>query len=169
MADSGSFGISLALCQAECQSRYQSAIGLSTGGSRGSGDNRGSSDGRDVSDGRGVGDGRPSRQSRESQRFPDIVAVKVRSAGAEVFDFDVTVSSPYDTPALYADGFRVTSLSGEVFGERKLLHDHQDEQPFTRDLHGVRIPRQVRQVVVQGRDQQHGYGGKSVQVQLPGR
>jgi hypothetical protein len=108
-------------------------------------------------------------EGRQSQRFPDILAVKVRASGPEVFDFDVTVSSPYDTPARYADGFRVTSLSGEVLGERKLLHDHQDEQPFTRDLHGLKIPRSIGQVVVQGRDLKFGYGGKSVQVQLPGR
>jgi hypothetical protein len=106
-------------------------------------------------------------QSRPDPKFPDVVAVKVRVAGADLYDFDVTLSSPYDTPARYADGFRVTSLSGDVLGERKLLHDHQNEQPFTRDLHGVKIPKSVKQVVVQGRDQRSGYGGKSVQVQLP--
>jgi len=108
-------------------------------------------------------------QARIEQRFPDIVAVKVRAAGPDSFDFDVTVSSPYDTPARYADGFRVVGPSGEVLGERKLLHDHQDEQPFTRDLHGVKIPRSIKQVVVQGRDRKYGYGGKSAQVSLPGR
>jgi hypothetical protein len=106
-------------------------------------------------------------QLRSDPKFPDVVAVKVRVAGADLYDFDVTLSSPYDTPARYADGFRVTSLSGDVLGERKLLHDHQNEQPFTRDLHGVKIPKSVKQVVVQGRDQRSGYGGKSVQVQLP--
>lgn len=105
----------------------------------------------------------------QDQKFPDILSVKVRASGSDRFDFDVTVSSPYDTPARYADGFRITSLSGELLGERKLVHDHRDEQPFTRDLHGLRIPRSVRQVVVQGRDQRFGYGGKSVQVRLPGR
>jgi hypothetical protein len=60
-------------------------------------------------------------------------------------------------------------LSGELLGERKLLHDHQDEQPFTRDLYGLKIPKSIKQVVVQGRDQRFGYGGKSLQVQLPGR
>jgi hypothetical protein len=106
---------------------------------------------------------------RQEQQFPDIVAVKVRATGADLFDFDVTVSSPYDTPARYADGFRVTTLSDQVLGERKLLHDHQDEQPFTRDLHGVRIDKSIKRVVVQGRDQRFGYGGKSFQVALPGR
>lgn len=102
-------------------------------------------------------------------RFPDVIAVKVRASAPNVFDFDVTVSSPYDTPQRYADGFRVSTHSGEVFGERKLLHDHQDEQPFTRDLYSVKIPQAVKKVLVQARDQMHGYGGKVVEVTLPGR
>jgi hypothetical protein len=81
----------------------------------------------------------------------------------------VTVSSPYDTPGRYADGFRVVGTDGKVYGERTLLHDHADEQPFTRDLYGVRIPPGVRSVVVQARDQRYGYGGKTVEVALPER
>lgn len=105
----------------------------------------------------------------EPQKFPDVLAAKVRASGADVFDFDVTVSSPYDTVARYADAFRVVGPDGMVFGERVLLHDHAGEQPFTRDLHGVKIPRGIRSVVVQARDQRYGYGGKTVRVQLPGR
>jgi len=104
-----------------------------------------------------------------AQKFPDVLAAKVRAAGPDRFDFDVTVSSPYDTPQRYADAFRVSGRDGTVFGERILLHDHAGEQPFTRDLHGVQIPRGVRQVVVQARDQRHGYGGRTVEVNLPGR
>jgi hypothetical protein len=103
------------------------------------------------------------------QKFPDVVAVKVRSSGTDRFDFDATISSPYDTPQRYADAFRVVSRDGQVFGERKLLHDHANEQPFTRDLYGVSIPRSVHTVVVQARDQKYGYGGKTVEVPLPGR
>lgn len=103
------------------------------------------------------------------QRFPDVVAVKVRASGPDRFDFDVTISSPYDTPRRYADGFRVYTSGNVAFGERKLLHDHQDEQPFTRDLYAVRIPPAVKKVLVQARDQKYGYGGKVVEVDLPGR
>jgi len=103
------------------------------------------------------------------QRYPDVLAVKVRSAGAETFDFDVTISSPYDTPRRYADGFRVKTLEGRVLGERKLLHDHQDEQPFTRDLYAVKIPLTVKRVLVEARDQKYGYGGRIVEVALPDR
>ena len=108
-------------------------------------------------------------QASPNQRFPDVVDVKVRAASRNTFHFDVTVSSPYDTPARYADGFRVSTLSGQVLGERKLLHDHQTEQPFTRDLYDLKIPASISVVSVQARDQKNGYGGKSVQVPLPGR
>ena len=107
--------------------------------------------------------------SGSEQRFPDVVAVKVRASGPNLFDFDVTISSTYDTPKRYADGFRVYTPGNEVLGERKLLHDHQDEQPFTRDLYAVKIPQAVKTVLVQARDQKFGYGGKVVEVKLPGR
>ncbi|MCZ4316698.1 hypothetical protein O4H66_25120 [Comamonadaceae bacterium G21597-S1] len=102
-------------------------------------------------------------------RFPDVLSAKVRARSANTFDFDVTISSPYDTPQRYADGFRVMRLSGEVLGERTLWHDHQNEQPFTRDLYGVRIPAGVRQVRIQARDRKYGYGGTSIEVLLPAR
>ncbi|MBX3686582.1 MAG: hypothetical protein KF909_10630 [Rhodocyclaceae bacterium] len=104
-----------------------------------------------------------------AQEHPDILAAKVRSTSDGTFDFDVTVSSPYDTPQRYADAFRVMGKDGEVYGERTLFHDHATEQPFTRDLYNVKIPREVRMVVIQGRDQRFGYGGKTVEVLLPGR
>ncbi len=105
----------------------------------------------------------------QEQRFPDVMAVKVRASGAGQFDFDVTLSSPYDTPERYADAFRVSTLEGKVLGERVLLHDHQTEQPFTRDLYSVKIPADVKKVRIQGRDQKYGYGGKTMEVSLPGR
>ena len=106
---------------------------------------------------------------QQEQRFPDVVAAEVKVAAPGVFDFDVTVSSPYDTPSRYADGFRVSTTEGIVLGERKLLHDHETEQPFTRDLYGVKIKEGISKVVVQARDQKYGYGGKVVEVMIPGR
>ena len=108
-------------------------------------------------------------QAVGEDRFPDVVSVEVRAAGPGAFDFDVTVSSPYDTPRRYADGFRVTAPGGAVLGGRKLWHDHQGEQPFTRDLYGVRIPAGITKVFVQARDQKYGYGGRRVEAALPGR
>lgn len=103
------------------------------------------------------------------QQFPDVLAVKVERHGSNTFDFDVTVSSPYDSARRYADGFRVVGKDSRVYAERKLLHDHADEQPFTRDLHGVTVPLGISTVLIQARDQISGYGGKVVEVALPGR
>lgn len=104
-----------------------------------------------------------------AQKYPDVIGVTVTARARDTFDFDVTVSSPYDTAARYADGFRALGKNGVVLGARELFHDHASEQPFTRDLYGVKIPRGVKSVTIQARDRQFGYGGKSVDVALPGR
>lgn len=103
------------------------------------------------------------------QKYPDVLAVRVSASAADIFDFDVTVSSPYDSASRYADGVRAKSHDGIVFGERKLLHDHAAEQPFTRDMYGVMVPPGIRSVLIEARDQTFGYGGKVIEVGLPGR
>ena len=105
----------------------------------------------------------------ENQKYPDVMKVTVKARGGNLFDFDVTISSPYDTAQRYTDAFRVMSSDGRSYGERILLHDHANEQPFTRDLYGVAIPAGIRTVIVQARDKKYGYGGKTVEVVLPGR
>lgn len=117
----------------------------------------------------GLVGGVAAQTKTSGQKYPDVIDAKVVSRGNHRFDFDVTLSSPYDTPQRYADAFRLLDPQGKPLGERVLLHDHQTEQPFTRDLHGVVIPAGVRVVTVQGRDQKYGYGGKTLQVTLPGR
>lgn len=110
-----------------------------------------------------------AEQTSAEQKYPDVVSVQVHERSTDTFDFDVTVSSPYDTPQRYADGIRALDSQGTVLGTRKLWHDHASEQPFTRDLYGVHIPAGIRSVTIQARDQKFGYGGKTVNVPLPGR
>jgi hypothetical protein len=111
-------------------------------------------------------DGGPDSVGDEAQRFPDVLDVEVRRAG-ETYEFEVTMSSPYDTPERYADGWRVRGSDGTVYGEHELLHDHAAEQPFTRTQTGVAIPDGVTEVIVEGRDGRFGYGGQTVTVSLP--
>jgi hypothetical protein len=108
-------------------------------------------------------------ESTRSRKFPDVLGVDVQPSTGNAFDFHVTISSPYDSAQRYANAFRVQGTDGTVFGERKLLHDHANEQPFTRELKGVAIPAGVTTIVVQARDQQFGYGGRAVEIALPGR
>lgn len=108
----------------------------------------------------------PSGSVRE-QRHPDILSVDIAAAGEGTVDLDVTVSSPYDTPERYADGWRVLDPEGQVLGEHTLAHDHASEQPFTRTQRGVEIPAGVSTITVEGRDQEFGYGGGTLTVEVP--
>jgi len=82
----------------------------------------------------------------------------IRDRG-DTFRFDVTVSSPYDTPERYADAWRIVAPDGTELGVRELTHDHAGEQPFARSLAGVVIPVDVTTVTVEGRDLVNGWGG----------
>lgn len=104
---------------------------------------------------------------RMGERHPDVIAVELRPAGDGVFDVAVTLSSPYDTPERYADGWRVLDPQGRVLGVHELLHDHAAEQPFTRTQRGLEIPPHVAQVTVEGRDSVNGFGGATVTADVP--
>lgn len=111
--------------------------------------------------------GPPSTSVDAEQRFPDVIDVVVEEEeAAGVFSFAVTISSPYDTPDRYADGWRILGPDATVYGEHTLAHDHANEQPFTRTQRRVAIPPGVDEVTVEGRDLEHGYGGATVTVSI---
>jgi hypothetical protein len=97
----------------------------------------------------------------------DVVGVKVRRNAGGTYDFDVTVKSVDRGWDYYADAFEVLAPDGKVLGQRVLLHPHETEQPFTRDLYGVRIPPGVTQVTVRARHKPKGYDGEAMRVALP--
>ncbi len=99
-------------------------------------------------------------------QFPSVVEVKSTFNDDGTFDFDVTMTSPYDTPQRYADGWRVVGPDGTEYGTHTLAHDHADEQPFTRQQSNVEIPDDVTEVVIEGRDLVNGFGGESRTVLL---
>lgn len=99
----------------------------------------------------------------------DVTAVQVRPSGPDRFDFDVTIRSRDTGWARYADRFDVLAPDGAVLGTRELLHPHEDEQPFTRDLHGVRIQPGIRRVRVRAHMKGVGHDGATLDVALPGR
>lgn len=109
----------------------------------------------------------PSDTTSEIQRYPDVVGVEVTETAENVYSFDVTISSPYDTSERYADAWRVKGEDGTVYGVRELTHDHASEQPFTRSLDDVEIPEGTATVIVEGSDLEYGWGGQTVAVELP--
>lgn len=102
----------------------------------------------------------------DSSEFPDVIEAELTPAGNE-FRVAVTISSPYDTPERYADGWRILTPGGDVLAEHVLHHDHQHEQPFTRSCGPFTIPDDADEVVVEGRDSANGYGGDTVTVAVP--
>ena len=97
----------------------------------------------------------------------DVVGVKVRRNSAGTYDFDVTVKSVDKGWHHYADAFEVIGPDGAVLGRRILYHPHETEQPFTRDLYGVRIPAGVTHVTVRARHKPKGYDGKTMRATVP--
>lgn len=97
----------------------------------------------------------------------DVIKVEVRRAGPGTYDFDVTIRSNDKGWEYFADRFEVLAPDGKVLGARVLLHPHDDEQPFTRDLYGVKIPPSITTVVVRAHHKPKGFDGVTMSVKLP--
>lgn len=98
----------------------------------------------------------------------DVVDVAVRKDGDGSYSFDVTVRHGDTGWKHYADKWEVLSPDGEsVLGTRILYHPHEDEQPFTRSLSGVRVPAAFSEVLVRAHDSVHKFGGATKRVKLP--
>ncbi len=101
----------------------------------------------------------------------DVIDVKVRLTGTYVYGFDVTVRSKDSGWDYYAERFEVVAPDGTILGTRVLLHPHETEQPFTRELDNVRIAPAIPQVTVRAwmkrGAQLKAAGGATMQVKLP--
>ncbi len=96
----------------------------------------------------------------------DVIEVQALPEGADSWRFNVTVRHADTGWDHYANEWQVVAPDGRVLGTRVLHHPHENEQPFTRSLGGVKIPSGVTQVIVRAGDSVHGYGGKEVSVEL---
>lgn len=117
----------------------------------------------------GSGPATDTAQSGDSgQPFPELLEAEATETAPGVYDIAVTISSPYDSPERYANGWRVLSVDGDVIAEHELLHDHASEQPFTRVQTGVEAGAAADTVEIEGRDLANGYGGRRLELSLPG-
>ncbi len=97
----------------------------------------------------------------------DVEKVRIAKERAGTYRFDVTVRHADAGWKHYADKWDIVAPGGRILGTRVLLHPHELEQPFTRSLSGVRIPRGVTRVTVRAHDKVDGYGGEVVTVTVP--
>ena len=96
-----------------------------------------------------------------------MIDVVVKKNSYDTYDFSVTVFHEDAGWKHYADKWEVTDKNGTVLRTRTLYHPHVNEQPFTRDLSGVKIPENIKSVVIRAHDLVHGYGGKLITLDLP--
>ena len=97
----------------------------------------------------------------------DVVDVRASKSATKTYTFHVTVQHADTGWDHYADRWDVVGPDGVVLATRVLLHPHVEEQPFTRSLSGVRIPPGTETVTVRAHDKVHGWGGRTMTVQLP--
>lgn len=97
----------------------------------------------------------------------DVLDVQVIKSATRTYKFDVTISHNDTGWEHYANKWEILDDKEEILGTRILHHPHVDEQPFTRSLSGVVIPKNVKIVTIRAHDSVHEYGGKVVIVKLP--
>ena len=95
----------------------------------------------------------------------EIVKVKFERSG-DAWRVNTTLRHADSGWDHYADAWRVVSEKGDVLGTRTLLHPHENEQPFTRGLSSVFVPKGVSVVFVEAHDKVHGWSKQRVRVDL---
>jgi len=95
--------------------------------------------------------------------------VEMEENANETWNFSVTVRHADSGWDHYANLWQIVDDESEtVYGERKLVHPHVDEQPFTRSLRNVRIPEDTRAIRIRARCTEHGFEGKQVRIPMNG-
>jgi hypothetical protein len=99
----------------------------------------------------------------------DVTAASVGADAEGTFTFIVTVRHADQGWHHYTDRWEVLTPDGRKLGERILYHPHVSEQPFTRQVSGIAIPRDITSVVIRAHDSVHGFSGAAKTVALPER
>ncbi len=99
----------------------------------------------------------------------DVVKVGIAAESGGAYRFRVTVRHNDEGWEHYADAWEVIGKDGTIYATRVLAHPHENEQPFTRNKSGIQIPDGINTVIVRAHDKVHAYGGKTMEVKVPGR
>ena len=95
----------------------------------------------------------------------DVVDAKAR-CNAVSCTFNVTVKHDDQGWKHYADKWDIVAPDGKVIATRILHHPHVKEQPFTRSLGNISIPKNIKEVKVRAHDSVHEYGGQEITVKI---
>lgn len=96
----------------------------------------------------------------------DIVDVKARQSSNKTWSFAVTLKHADEGWDHYANEWQVLAPDNKILATRTLYHPHVNEQPFTRNTQGVKIPEGMDVVRIIAKDTVHGLSKKVVEVNL---
>jgi hypothetical protein len=99
----------------------------------------------------------------------DVIGATAALRSRGLYDFDVTIRSNDTGWDRYADRFEVLGPDGALLGTRVLDHPHETEQPFTRELSGVRIPGNIERVTFRAHFKPVGFDGATFSMKLPAK
>lgn len=98
----------------------------------------------------------------------DVIGAVAHRTARGIYDLDVTVRSRDTGWDRYADRIEVVAPDGRVLAVRVLEHPHETEQPFTRDVSQVQVPRGVDAVTIRVRFKPVGFDGAVFRLDLSG-
>lgn len=97
----------------------------------------------------------------------DVEIVKVMiEPSAHRWTFHVTLKHDDKGWEHYADGWRIVDSDGNELGYRKLWHPHENEQPFTRSLANVLVPKEKNIIYIEAHDKVHGWSKQRVKINM---
>ena len=96
----------------------------------------------------------------------DVLDVKYNCTNNMICSFDVTIKHNDAGWDHYVDKYDVLLPNGQIIATRVLYHPHVDEQPFTRSIANVKIPKGMNNIIIRAHDSVHKYGGKEFLVKL---
>ncbi|MGD8926030.1 MAG: hypothetical protein PVG20_04235 [Thioalkalispiraceae bacterium] len=95
----------------------------------------------------------------------EIVKVMIEPS-ANRWTFHVTLKHDDTGWQHYADGWRIVDDKGKELGFRKLWHPHVEEQPFTRTLANVLVPKDKNIIYIEAHDKVHGWSKQRVRINM---
>ena len=95
-----------------------------------------------------------------------IVDVKAHQGSDKTWTFAVTLKHADVGWDHYANEWQVIGPDDKILATRTLYHPHVNEQPFTRNTSGVKIPADITTVRIIARDTVHGHSKTAMQVNL---
>jgi len=96
----------------------------------------------------------------------EIVKVTAHQNSNKTWTFAVTLKHKDTGWDHYANEWQVIAPNDKVLATRTLYHPHVDEQPFTRNTSGVKIPDNIDTVRIIAKDSVHGLSTTAIEVNL---